>query len=790
MYVKRSRSAIFSLVVSFFVVIPLLADEPSPPTSGSAKDLHYFIIDRSGSIGTKKLVDPFHKAIVDFVGRLDTETQVEIVFFSDKATTPRSWYPMDLRAKGDFDTFFVKNCTPGGQTRLYDTVAEVLSRVKASEKKFRRITVVILSDGEDNQSKVHKNWGSLEKIIPEDWAKKRKGFSVIWETVGFEPGPESKPSPDSFVKQVTVHDLKKIGQMFIPAPKASFTGNPAKVKVNSPVLFALDDDTGVTKVEWSFGDKMTSPKKTAIHRYSAKGIYDIAVTVEGPGGKATLERKGYVQVLEEVALEAQFSWHPLMIHVGEKIKFSDESLGAPDSWTWGFPNAGAQETRNPTTTFTKPGTKTVMLTVEKEGRKHSVKHELDVLPLPPEPSFSATPAVLEIGQVLHLKATRTETDWTHKWTIGGDIQMEGPETEWKADKLGRVEILHSVSGRGGLVDRGFVVFIKEKPEKLVSRFRWAPTEIHAGDQVQFVDESAGSPESWIWEISGVGTLTEHNPSVTFSRTGKSIVKLVIERDGRRASSQQDLQVLHPVLNLQAFFEVSEAKGRAPLTVHFKDTSKGEISSWRWEFGDGETSDVQNPRHTYRDAKSYNPRLTITNSQGEEAIDAGDATITVTPPPPLWLKILIGVIILLLLWVLVIVPFLLRPLLAPQKGVAFRGTTVSFLRSLARRKSNVLWPCRTVTIGSGKRGDIKVGGIGQKNGLLARVSRIAATSNYELVAHEANAVASVRQQVAPDGKETTQLVPLVPGQPRTLRDGEQYDVRGTILTWVQPNKKKR
>jgi PKD repeat protein len=34
-------------------------------------------------------------------------------------------------------------------------------------------------------------------------------------------------------------------------------------------------------------------------------------------------------------------------------------------------------------------------------------------------------------------------------------------------------------------------------------------------------------------------------------------------------------------------------------VSFKDNSEGEITAWKWEFGDGTTSTEQNPIHQYK-----------------------------------------------------------------------------------------------------------------------------------------------------------------------------------------------
>ena len=52
-------------------------------------------------------------------------------------------------------------------------------------------------------------------------------------------------------------------------------------------------------------------------------------------------------------------------------------------------------------------------------------------------------------------------------------------------------------------------------------------------------------------------------------------------------------------------------------VQFTDISSGGSSpyTYAWDFGDGITSEEQNPKHVYRYPGRYSVRLTITDSQG-------------------------------------------------------------------------------------------------------------------------------------------------------------------------------
>lgn len=63
--------------------------------------------------------------------------------------------------------------------------------------------------------------------------------------------------------------------------------------------------------------------------------------------------------------------------------------------------------------------------------------------------------------------------------------------------------------------------------------------------------------------------------------------------------------------LDANFSATPNKGAAPLTVNFTDQSTGTIDSWNWSFGDGLSSNEQEPSHTYNESGRYTVTLTVT-----------------------------------------------------------------------------------------------------------------------------------------------------------------------------------
>lgn len=153
-------------------------------------------------------------------------------------------------------------------------------------------------------------------------------------------------------------------------------------------------------------------------------------------------------------------------------------------------------------------------------------------------------------------------------------------------------------------------------------FTFTPTAPAVGQDVQFTDTSTADPTSWLWEFGDGSSSTAQNPSHQFSTLGIKTVTLTVRNRSGSDSATQTINVAGLAASY-TFRPFLPAPGR---TVQFTDTSLGGATAWNWQFGDGTTSQVQNPTHVYATSGTYVSTLT---AQGSTGTDSTTRIITVS-----------------------------------------------------------------------------------------------------------------------------------------------------------------
>ena len=153
-----------------------------------------------------------------------------------------------------------------------------------------------------------------------------------------------------------------------------------------------------------------------------------------------------------------------------------------------------------------------------------------------------------------------------------------------------------------------------------ANFTWSPEIQIEGGAVQFKDLSSslsGKIRTWLWDFGDGSTSKEQNPKHVYTDDGTYDVSLTVtNEDGSKDTLVQSVTIrdLSPV----AAFTYNPKPQYVGEPVSFIDLSASQpdnIVSWSWNFGDGSTSDEQDPEHTYSEDGVYEVRLTVTDEDG-------------------------------------------------------------------------------------------------------------------------------------------------------------------------------
>ena len=137
--------------------------------------------------------------------------------------------------------------------------------------------------------------------------------------------------------------------------------------------------------------------------------------------------------------------------------------------------------------------------------------------------------------------------------------------------------------------------------------------------INFTDLSTGNPTSWTWDFGDGTTSALQNPSHTYTTNGTYNVTLNIASTLCGDSTSQSIIIgtVTPPSCAAGFYYVPDSSNQS--IVDFFDISTGNPTSWAWSFGDGTTSSIQNPSHTYATNGTYNVTLTISSANCGDSI---------------------------------------------------------------------------------------------------------------------------------------------------------------------------
>jgi len=185
-------------------------------------------------------------------------------------------------------------------------------------------------------------------------------------------------------------------------------------------------------------------------------------------------------------------------------------------------------------------------------------------------------------------------------------------------------LLNNDTGNGNVIaDAIRFQYAGNPPEIIAANFR---ADVFSGRdplEVNFTNQSLGDITSFLWDFGDGNTDdTDLSPDHIYTRPGTYTVRFTIRGPAGESIKTKTNYITVGTSNpvLKAEFRNNVQLGGAPLNASFTDISSGNIVSREWDFGDGGTSNEQNPTHTYESFGNYTVTLRVTDAQGNTSTE--------------------------------------------------------------------------------------------------------------------------------------------------------------------------
>ncbi len=310
-----------------------------------------------------------------------------------------------------------------------------------------------------------------------------------------------------------------------PAPVANFTAVPSPADVGQVVVFNSTSSTGtITQWFWVFGDATTSTLPNPAKIYTAAGNYDVVLTVTGPGGTDTQNRR---IVVRQPTTQASFTASPNPAFVGDTVTFTNTSTGG-GTWSWNFGDTGTANTQHATHAYLTAGVFPVTLTATGPGGPSVFTVPITITNRPPVAAFAFLPAAPLAGQTVTFTNTSTgSTSWSWNFGDTGTATAQHPAYVFAA--AGVYPVTLTATGPGGTNAVTVNITIGAQPPP-VAGFTFLPGAPLAGELVSFTDTSTGAT-GWSWDFGDGGVATSQNPNHNYAAAGVYTVTLTVTGPG-------------------------------------------------------------------------------------------------------------------------------------------------------------------------------------------------------------------------------------------------------------------
>lgn len=402
-------------------------------------------------------------------------------------------------------------------------------------------------------------------------------------------------------------------------PVANFSASP--VTGCAPLVVQLTDNSTGNPANWNWnlGNGIVSSQKNPVTTYFTPGVYTIKLTVRNTAGSNTITKSQYITVYDKPVINYTVS--DSLNCIPFTTKFTDLSstvVGNIASWQWDFDDGSTSSLQNPQHSYDQPGNFNITLRVTNTGGCSNSVSKLAYIKaadsIRTQFGFSSPTKCKPPEVISFTNFTVGPGTMTFSWDFGdgGSTATSSPSHVYTNG--GTYSIRLAAKNNIGCTD---TIILKDTLViKNVETVITSNDTVCVNYKMPLINSTVPAPLSskWIYSdgTSSFGTTT----AKTWTAPGNYSVKLISNFNACSDSVTKNIRVLPaPVINFAAS---DSATCKPPFTAAFNDLTTGS-TNWLWDFGDGGTSSLENPSHTYTSQGTFNVKLAVNSATGCPAV---------------------------------------------------------------------------------------------------------------------------------------------------------------------------
>ena len=393
-----------------------------------------------------------------------------------------------------------------------------------------------------------------------------------------------------------------------PAPNAEFTATPTVTCDVNQVFHFIPQTTNAGNYIWDFGDGTTSVQQSPNKIYSSPGTYNVKLKiVTSFGCLDSVVKSQYIKI--HTPINPQIISNTISGCKPLAVNFST-NIDTASFYSWNFGNG--QTSTNPAqlVTYQNSGSFTVGLTVTMQnGCSYPVQNSnfIQVNPLP-IPSFSSSNSTGCAPLTVNF-TNQSSGAVSYTWDFGNGQSSTVPNPIFTYSNPGIYNVKLTATNQFGcsafqLINSAVTVVSP------VAAFTASDTSGCPPLQVSFTNTSVGAA-SYLWLFGDGSVSTQANPTKNYPNLGSYTVKLI----ATNPAGCRDTLIMNNLIDVNyenaIYTPPPPITACVPFTASFGIQDNSAIS-YLWNFGDGNTSTLSNPNHTYEEAGIYTVSLIINN----------------------------------------------------------------------------------------------------------------------------------------------------------------------------------